>query len=415
VVSNTATVMRSTPGVLGPSPRTRGPLNTILRGGTWWRVFGWRHDSGRLQSAHRPGSVHRPGRDDRRVDWRWKNSPIDAVTGTGVLDQTNLVFMGTARLRRRHGSGHRHRAPHVLRHPGVPGHDRRSRTQRLPSGCQQRELVADPFRARDGAHRVSGQRATTKGDWLQAFLFALSVAVGLTPEMLPMIVTSTTGQGCGAVVAQEGRRQAARCNSELRLRWTSLMHRQDRHTDAGQDRGGAQDRSVRCCIRRRSELCLPQQLLPDWTEEISWTLRSSVTWELASKLKLEDDYRKIDEIPFDFSPPAHVGRLVSERDEHHTLVCKGALEEVLATCTSVRTGSGTAASVDAFDAGARARALAFANSLNEEGLRVVAVAMKVVPPAQATYSVADEAGLTLIGYISSSIHPRSPRPRRCSD
>jgi magnesium-transporting ATPase (P-type) len=67
----------------------------------------------------------------------------------------------------------------------------------------------------------------TKGNWSEAFLFALSVAVGLTPEMLPMIVTSTLAKGGGFIVAKKGHRQAPRCDPEFR-RHECAVHRQDR-------------------------------------------------------------------------------------------------------------------------------------------------------------------------------------------
>ena len=56
----------------------------------------------------------------------------------------------------------------------------------------------------------------TKHDWKEAFFFAVAVAVGLTPEMLPMIVTVNLAQGRHGDVAQEGHRQAPQCDSELR-------------------------------------------------------------------------------------------------------------------------------------------------------------------------------------------------------
>ena len=71
----------------------------------------------------------------------------------------------------------------------------------------------------------------TKGDWWEAALFALSVAVGLTPEMLPMIVTSTGARG-GEAVKTEGDRQTPRRHSEL-WRDGHSLHRQNRHADAG--------------------------------------------------------------------------------------------------------------------------------------------------------------------------------------
>ncbi len=75
----------------------------------------------------------------------------------------------------------------------------------------------------------------TKGSWFTAFFFAIAVAVGLTPEMLPMIVYGQPGpRRCGDV-APEGHRQAAQRDPELRRDGRSL-HRQDRHPDPGQGR-----------------------------------------------------------------------------------------------------------------------------------------------------------------------------------
>ena len=78
----------------------------------------------------------------------------------------------------------------------------------------------------------------TKGDWIEALLFALSIAVGLTPEMLPMIVTSTLAKGAVLLSRKQGHRQAAGRDPELR-RDGRAVHRQDRHPDPGQDLPGA--------------------------------------------------------------------------------------------------------------------------------------------------------------------------------
>ena len=71
----------------------------------------------------------------------------------------------------------------------------------------------------------------TKHDWLEALLFAVAVAVGLTPEMLPMIVTVNLAKGAMAMSTQEGHRQAPQRHPELR-RDGRAMHGQDRHPDA---------------------------------------------------------------------------------------------------------------------------------------------------------------------------------------
>ena len=73
----------------------------------------------------------------------------------------------------------------------------------------------------------------TKGDWLESLLFAVSVAVGLTPEMLPMIVTTNLAKGRGGDGAAQGHRETAQCHPEFRSDGYSV-HRQDRHADAEQ-------------------------------------------------------------------------------------------------------------------------------------------------------------------------------------
>ena len=72
----------------------------------------------------------------------------------------------------------------------------------------------------------------TKHDWLEALLFAVAVAVDLTPEMLPMIVTVNLAKGALAMSRAKGDRQTPKCNSELRCHGR-LVHRQNRYADAG--------------------------------------------------------------------------------------------------------------------------------------------------------------------------------------
>ncbi|MEY8876733.1 MAG: magnesium-translocating P-type ATPase, partial [Leptothrix sp. (in: b-proteobacteria)] len=133
--------------------------------------------------------------------------------------------------------------------------------------------------------------------------------------------------------------------------------------------------------------------------------------DVAAELKLHEAYRKVDEIPFDFERrrmSVVVATLLAGQDQHHELICKGAVEEVLAACTHVRIQESVDASLDgervmptlALDETLRARTQAVTAGLNAQGLRVVAVAVKMLPPDQTVYSVADETDLTLIGYIA---------------
>ena len=107
------------------------------------------------------------------------------------------------------------------------------------------------------------------------------------------------------------------------------------------------------------------------------------------------NFRKVDEIPFDFTR-RRMSVVVAEHDAHHLLICKGAVEEVLSTCSRVRHGEIDEPLGDEL----LARIRAVTAHLNGDGLRVVAVASKELPPVQENYSVADEAELTLIGYVA---------------
>ena len=113
------------------------------------------------------------------------------------------------------------------------------------------------------------------------------------------------------------------------------------------------------------------------------------------ELGLVTNYRKVDEIPFDFER-RRMSVVVSEREDHHELICKGAVEEIVAVCTRMQRGDEIVALTPERLAGIRA----FTGGLNAEGLRVVAVATKDLPPVKEQYSTADESDLVLVGYIA---------------
>ena len=91
----------------------------------------------------------------------------------------------------------------------------------------------------------------SKGNWFEALLFAVAVAVGLTPEMLPMIVTVNLAKGAMAMSTQEGHRQAPERDPELRGDGR-LVHGQDRHADPGPDHSRAPSRRPRRGLGPRS-------------------------------------------------------------------------------------------------------------------------------------------------------------------
>ena len=237
----------------------------------------------------------------------------------------------------------------------------------------------------------------TKGNWTEAFLFALSVAVGLTPEMLPMIVTSTLARG--AVLLSRKKVVVKRLDAIQNFGAMDVLCT-DKTGTLTQDKIAL---ARKCDVfgQPSDEVLNFAFLNSHYQTGLKNLLDRAVLdhVELQTELKLEQDYRKIDEIPFDFER-RRMSVVVSERDEHHELICKGAVEEVLSVCTRVRCGNARAPQEVLLDAAMLERVQQVTHELNGEGLRVVAVAMKELPPSQTRYTVADESSLTLIGYIA---------------
>ncbi|WP_225896486.1 HAD-IC family P-type ATPase [Amazonocrinis nigriterrae] len=117
--------------------------------------------------------------------------------------------------------------------------------------------------------------------------------------------------------------------------------------------------------------------------------------ELHASLKVEKDFRKIDEIPFDFVR-RRMSVVVEETHHKHILICKGAVEEILQVCTQVQAND----QILPIEESVHAQALQLDQELNEDGLRVIAVAYKELPPDQLTYSVVDECNLIMLGFIA---------------
>ncbi|KWR85195.1 magnesium-translocating P-type ATPase [Pseudomonas sp. PI1] len=233
----------------------------------------------------------------------------------------------------------------------------------------------------------------TKGDWLEASLFALSIAVGLTPEMLPMIVTSTLAKG--AVVLSRKKVIVKRLDAIQNFGAMDVLCT---------DKTGTltQDRIV---LERHTDVFgTPCEAVLDdaWLNSHHQTglknLLDVAVLEHAGaerEAHLGEGFVKVDEIPFDFQR-RRMSVVVHQRGDGHRLICKGALEEVLAACSRVRLGECEIP----LDAALLERIREHTASLNDEGLRVVAVAVKQLPADREQYHVADESDLLLTGYIA---------------
>jgi Mg2+-importing ATPase len=233
----------------------------------------------------------------------------------------------------------------------------------------------------------------TKGNWLEALLFAVAVAVGLTPEMLPMIVTVNLAKGAMAMSKKKvivKRLNAIQNFGAMDVLCTDKTGTltQDRiilkrHLDI---RGGDSDRVLEYAYLNSFYQSGLKNLL-------DVAVLKHV--ELDEKLKIDEQFSKIDEIPFDFER-RRMSVVLKRGDDAHILICKGAVEEVFAACKYYAIDGETGP----LDESHFTQAKETTAKLNADGFRVIAVAFKEMPPAQAAYSVADEAGLTLLGYIA---------------
>ena len=233
----------------------------------------------------------------------------------------------------------------------------------------------------------------TKGDWTEALLFALSIAVGLTPEMLPMIVTSTLAKG--AVFLSRKKVIVKRLDAIQNFGAMDVLCT-DKTGTLTQDRIFLA-RHVDVWGEESDDVLEMAYLNSYYQTGLKNLLDVAVLEhvEVHRELKVGTAFEKVDEIPFDFNR-RRMSVVVAQEGLPHLLICKGAVEEILSVCNSVRHGDTNEALSDELLARIRQVTAAF----NEEGLRVVAVAAQPMTPGRETYSLADEKDLTLIGYVA---------------
>ncbi len=231
---------------------------------------------------------------------------------------------------------------------------------------------------------------TTKGDWFEAFLFALSVAVGLIPEMLPMIVTSNLAKG--AVKMARSKVIVKRLNSIQNFGSMDILCT-DKTGTLTQDKvilerylnpQGEEDDDV-----------LKYGYLNSYYQTGLKNLMDIAVLE-HKELHLEREFRKIDEIPFDFIR-RRMSVVVEKDHEKQLMICKGAVEELLSICTHVNSDGQIVPMTDEL----HQQLMEIKNDLNEEGLRVLALGYKdlVAEPCQ-EYKAKDEHSLILMGFLA---------------
>jgi len=237
-----------------------------------------------------------------------------------------------------------------------------------------------------------------KGDWLQSLLFAVSVAVGLTPEMLPMIVTTNLAKG--AVMMARRKTIVKRLNAIQNFGAMDILCT---------DKTGTLTQN-KVILERHLDIHGHDDLRVleyAWVNSFNQTglknLLDVAVLEYAQQHELVDKlqhYRKIDEIPFDFVR-RRMSVVVRNADNRNLFVCKGAIEEVLPLCVSAHDENAAATGgVVPFSPEMRKEVRRITRKLNQDGLRALAVAYKWLPAEDRTYTVEDEKELVLSGYVA---------------
>ena len=246
----------------------------------------------------------------------------------------------------------------------------------------------------------------SKHDWVEAFLFAVAVAVGLTPEMLPMIVTVNLSKGALAMAAKKV--IVKRLNSIQNIGAMDVLCTDKTGTltegrivlEKHMDVNGLE-----------SERVLQYGYMNSFYHTGLKNLMDEAILDyghLEEELKVKTDYRKIDEIPFDFKR-RRMSVILEDKQNQHILICKGAVEEITALSTTVEI-DGKPLSIKS-DFNAQRKQLV--QELNSNGFRVVAVAYKVMPAGDSDephYEAGDESDLTLLGYLAFLDPPKESAP-----
>lgn len=210
----------------------------------------------------------------------------------------------------------------------------------------------------------------TKGNWLDALIFAIATAVGLTPEMLPVIVTSNLVKGSvemskhGTIVKKMNSIQNFGSADVLCTDKTGTLTQDkvvlERHynLDLHENPGIFELAYLNSFYQTGMQDLMDKAIVQAAQEELDVS-------------RIQKDYVKIDEVPFDFTR-RRMSVVVQKSDGEHVLVTKGAAEEMLAACDRAEIDG----RVEALTDERRKKVLADIEEMNEDGLRVILIGYK---------------------------------------
>jgi len=235
----------------------------------------------------------------------------------------------------------------------------------------------------------------TKGSWPEALLFGLAVAVGLTPEMLPMVITVCLSKGA---LAMSRRKVIVKRLKSIQNFGAMDVLCTDKTGTLTQDRV-VLERYVDVTDRPSEDVLRYAYMNSYYQTGLRNLLDVAI---LAHEdLDVERACRKVDEIPFDFTRK----RMSVILDYHgtHVLICKGAVEQVFEACSRYQVDEEVYPLIDVV----KSDVMEEYGSLSRDGYRVLAIAYKEFPGDKEVFAAADESDLILLGYVAFFDPPKN--------
>ncbi|MCX8159694.1 MAG: magnesium-translocating P-type ATPase [Candidatus Saccharicenans sp.] len=235
----------------------------------------------------------------------------------------------------------------------------------------------------------------TKGNWLEALLFGISIAVGLTPEMLPMIITVNLAKGALSMARKKvivKRLPAIQNLGAMDVLCT------DKTGTLTQDRVVLEKHVD--ILGNPSEDVLTYAYLNSYFQTGLRNLIDRAILE-HEELEVERSCRLVDELPFDFQRRRM--SVVVDYEQDHVLICKGAVEEIYSCCSYYQIGDEIYPLIEMM----RADLFEEVDRLNQDGFRVLGIAYREFPKSKTVFTVEDESQLILLGYIAFFDPPKS--------
>ncbi len=235
----------------------------------------------------------------------------------------------------------------------------------------------------------------TKGDWFEAFIFAISVAVGLTPEMLPMIVTANLSKG--ALSMSKKKTIVKNLNAIQNFGAMNILCTDKTGTltcdkivlEKYINADGSNDESKRI---------LRHAYFNSYFQTGLKNLMDKAILSHVKELKMEhlkDAYTKVDEIPFDFIR-RRMSVVIEDKQGKRQIITKGAVEEMLSICSHTEFNG----EVQSLTNELKVKAQKISEEMNRKGMRVLAVAQKSYIEKVGNFSVSDEKEMVLIGFLA---------------